>query len=79
MALVIYLKRPIIFRITEKDIYTIIVSITIMENKKITTIIKHPTKKGDQYYFSIPIEFIRSKKIDPKKDYEIQIFSLSQD
>lgn len=49
-----------------------------MENKKITTIIKRPTKKGDQYYFSIPIEFIRSKKIDPKKDYEIQIYSLSQ-
>lgn len=48
-----------------------------MENKKITTIIKRPTKKGDQYYFSIPIEFIRSKKIDPKKDYEIQIFSLA--
>ncbi|NVM44106.1 MAG: hypothetical protein HWN79_04225 [Candidatus Lokiarchaeota archaeon] len=50
-----------------------------MENKKITTIIKRPTKKGDQYYFSIPIEFIRSKKIDPKKDYEIQIFSLTQE
>jgi len=50
-----------------------------MENKKITTIIKRPTKKGDQYYFSIPIEFIRSKKIDPEKNYEIQIFSIAQE
>jgi len=50
-----------------------------MESKKITTLIKRPTKKGDQYYFSIPIEFIRSKKIDPSQDYEIQIFSLTQE
>jgi len=47
-----------------------------MTNEQITTLIKHPTKKGEQYYFSIPIEFIRSGKINPKKDYEIQIFEI---
>ena len=47
-----------------------------MEAKKITTLIKRPTKKGRQYYFNIPIEFIRSGKINPKKEYELQIFDV---
>ncbi len=47
-----------------------------MEEKKITTLIKRPTKKGGQYYFNIPIEYIRSGKISPEKEYELQIFGL---
>ena len=48
-----------------------------MEAKPITTLIKKPTKKGKNYYFNIPIEYIRSGKINPKKQYELQIFSIS--
>ena len=44
--------------------------------KLIFKIIKKPTKKGEAYYFSITIDFIRSKKIDPKKDYEILVFEI---
>ena len=47
-----------------------------MHSEKITTLIKRPTKKGDQYYFNIPIEFIRSGKINPEHEYEIQIFTI---
>ncbi|MHA2393986.1 MAG: hypothetical protein ACXAEX_18795 [Promethearchaeota archaeon] len=50
-----------------------------MENEKITTLIKRPTKKGGQYYFNIPIEYIRSGKINPEKMYEIQIFNISKE
>ena len=39
-------------------------------------IVKKPTKKGDNYYFNIPIEFIRSEKIDPGKEYEILVFKI---
>ncbi|MFX0023911.1 MAG: hypothetical protein ACFE9S_16410 [Candidatus Hermodarchaeota archaeon] len=48
-----------------------------MEREVITTLIKKPTKKGKNYYFNIPIEYIRSGKIDPEKEYELQIFTLS--
>ena len=48
-----------------------------MEQKLITIIVKKPTKKGDQYYFNIPIEFIRSGKINPDKRYEVQIYNIS--
>ena len=37
-----------------------------MPKQAITTLIKKPTKKGDNYYFNIPIEYIRSGKIKPK-------------
>jgi hypothetical protein len=50
-----------------------------MEKELITILVKKPSKKGNNYYFSIPIEFIRSKKIDSEKNYEIQIFSLAQE
>jgi len=50
-----------------------------MEGKKIATLIKRPTKKGGQYYFNIPIEYIRSGKINPKKEYELQIFTISSE
>ena len=50
-----------------------------MEGERITTLIKRPTKKGGQYYFNIPIEYIRSGKINPKRDYEIQIFTISSE
>jgi hypothetical protein len=49
----------------------------LMEGIKITTLIKRPTKKGGQYYFNIPIEYIRSGKINPEKEYELQIFTIS--
>lgn len=39
-------------------------------------IVKKPTKKGDNYYFNIPIEFIRSEKINSKKEYEILVFEI---
>ncbi|KKL62223.1 hypothetical protein LCGC14_2187360 [marine sediment metagenome] len=45
----------------------------------ITTLIKKPTKKGRNYYFNIPIEFIRSGKINPEKQYEIKIFDISDE
>ncbi len=48
-----------------------------MEQNLITIIVKKPTKKGDQYYFNIPIEFIRSGKIIPEKRYEVQIYNIS--
>ncbi len=50
-----------------------------MEQNLITVIVKKPTKKGDQYYFNIPIEFIRSGKINPEKRYELQIFKISKE
>jgi len=50
-----------------------------MESKLITTLIKKPTKKGKNYYFNIPIEYIRSGKINPDKDYELQIFTISRE
>jgi len=49
-----------------------------MASERITTLIKRPTKKGGQYYFNVPIEFIRSGKIDPQKEYEIQIYKIYQ-
>ncbi|MFW9875254.1 MAG: hypothetical protein ACFFG0_19275 [Candidatus Thorarchaeota archaeon] len=48
-----------------------------MESRVITTLIKRPTKKGRNYYFNIPIEYIRSGKISPEKEYELQIFDIS--
>ena len=50
-----------------------------MDKELITILVKKPSKKGNNYYFSIPIEFIRTKKINPEKDYELQIFSLPQE
>ncbi|MFX1567990.1 MAG: hypothetical protein ACFFCV_06455 [Promethearchaeota archaeon] len=50
-----------------------------MDSKAITTLIKRPTKKGKNYYFNIPIEYIRSGKIDPKKEYELQIIAISSE
>ncbi|MFX1375412.1 MAG: hypothetical protein ACFFA0_06345 [Promethearchaeota archaeon] len=47
-----------------------------MDPSHITTLIKKPTKKGKNYYFNIPIEYIRSGKINPEKEYELQIFEL---
>ena len=44
--------------------------------KLIFKIIKKPTKKGDNFYFNIPIDFIRTKKIDPEKEYEILVFEI---
>lgn len=48
-----------------------------MDQNLITVIVKKPTKKGDQYYFNIPIEFIRSGKIDPERRYEVKIYTIS--
>lgn len=39
-------------------------------------IIKKPTKKGVNYYFNIPIDYIRTKKINPDEEYEILVFKL---
>ena len=50
-----------------------------MEKELITILVKKPSKKGNNYYFSIPIEFIRTNKIDPEKEHEIHVFSLSQE
>ena len=50
-----------------------------MDKELITILVKKPSKKGSNYYFSIPIEFIRTKKINPEKDYELQIFSIAQE
>ena len=47
-----------------------------MKPKLITTLIKRPTKKGKNYYFNIPIEYIRSGKINPEKEYELQIYNI---
>ena len=47
-----------------------------MSQSIITILVKKPTKKGDQYYFNIPIDFIRSGKINPEKKYEIQIYNI---
>ena len=49
-----------------------------MDDSQITTLIKKPTKKGKNYYFNIPIEYIRSGKINPEKEYEIQIFDINK-
>ena len=50
-----------------------------MEKELITILVKKPSKKGNNYYFSIPIEFIRTNKIDPEKDYELHVFSIAQE
>lgn len=39
-------------------------------------IVKKPTKKGDNYYFNIPIDFLRSGKIDLDKEYETLVFDI---
>jgi len=44
--------------------------------KLIYKIIKKPTKKGKNYYFNIPIEFIRNERINPDKKYEIIVFEI---
>lgn len=49
-----------------------------MSKNPITTLIKRPTKKGNNYYFNIPIEYIRTGKIDPHKEYEIQIYEIPE-
>ena len=56
-----------------------------MKNKKeniedlIFKIVKEPTKKGDQYYFNIPIEFIRSGKVKLNNSYELLCFKIKED
>lgn len=47
-----------------------------MSQKLITKLIKKPTKKGEQYYFNIPIEFIREEKIKLNTRYEVHIFEI---
>ncbi len=49
----------------------------IMENL-VYKIVKKPSKKGDNYYFNIPIEFIRSGTIDPEREYEILVFKITK-
>ena len=44
--------------------------------KLVYKIVKKPTKKGKNYYFNIPVEFIRSGKIDPKKEYEMLVYEI---
>ena len=44
--------------------------------KLVYKIVKRPSKKGDNFYFNIPIEFIRSGKIDPEKEYEILVYEI---
>lgn len=41
-------------------------------------IVKSPTKKGDQYYFNIPIELIRTGKIKLKDNYELLCFRIKE-
>ena len=40
----------------------------------IVKFMKIPTKKGENYYFNIPIQFIRSEIIFPDVEYEIRIY-----
>ncbi len=53
-----------------------------MKNEKknmeglIFKIVKKPTKKGEQYYFNIPIELIRSKRISIEEDYELLCYKI---
>ena len=49
----------------------------IMENL-IYKIVKKPSKKGENYYFNIPIEYIRTGKINPEKEYEILVYKLKK-
>ena len=35
-------------------------------------------KKGNNYYFNIPIQLIRSEIINPVIKYEIRIFKINQ-
>jgi len=50
-----------------------------MSSSLITILVKKPTKKGNNYYFNIPIEYIRSGKIHPEKEYEIKIIDFSEE
>ena len=51
----------------------------IMSEQLITILVKKPTKKENNYYFNIPIEFINSRKIKPDQNYEIKIFTIPQE
>jgi len=51
----------------------------LMEQNLITVVVKKPTKKGDSYYFNIPIDFIRTGKINPEKKYEVRVFNISSE
>jgi len=48
----------------------------IMASRLITILIKKPTKKGKNYIFNIPIEYIRSGKISPNKKYKIPVLTI---
>ena len=37
---------------------------------------KKPTKKGNNYYFNIPVQLIRSEIINLEVEYEIRIFEI---
>ena len=39
---------------------------------------KKPTKKGEYYYFNIPIQIIRLEIIDPTIEYEIKIYKIKK-
>jgi hypothetical protein len=49
-----------------------------MSQNLITILIKKPTKKGNNYYFNIPIEFINKGKIKQVESYELHIFSIPE-
>jgi len=48
-----------------------------MENL-IYKIVKKPTKKGENYYFNIPIAFVESGKIELGKEYEILVYKIDK-
>ncbi|MFX1394421.1 MAG: hypothetical protein ACFFAH_12715 [Promethearchaeota archaeon] len=59
-----------------KSIHYSICSLQKIVKNPITTLIKRPTKKGNNYYFNIPIEYIGTGKVNPNKEYELQIYEI---
>ncbi len=48
-----------------------------MTSKELVFVVKFekkPSKKGENYYFNIPIQLFRSEIINSKLEYEIQVF-----
>jgi len=43
-------------------------------NNFVVKFLRKPTKRGKYFYFSIPIQLIRSEIIDPAEEYEIKIY-----
>ena len=51
----------------------------IKVDKILLSFVGKPSKKGPQYYFNIPITYIKDKHINPEKSYRIYLEELKEE